>query len=61
MAFFGITRSSSHTKESILENALSTLSAFFDVAIVAHFYEINFDETAEGGLNDRFAVCRGEK
>ncbi|MDA0320097.1 MAG: hypothetical protein O3A90_12555 [Proteobacteria bacterium] len=50
VAFFGITRSLSHTKDSILENVLSPLSAFFDLEIVAHFYENAFDETAEGGL-----------
>ena len=50
VAFFGITRSLSHTKDSILENMLSPLSAFFDLEIVAHFYENAFDETAEGGL-----------
>ena len=61
VAFFGITRSLSHTKDSILENVLSPLSAFFDLEIVAHFYENAFDETAEGGLNDRFAFCRGER
>ena len=53
VAFFGITRSLSHTKDSILENVLSPLSAFFDVEIVAHFYENAFDETAEGGLLEK--------
>jgi len=32
---------------------LSPLSAFFDVEIVAHFYENAFDETAEGGLLEK--------
>ena len=40
VAFFGITRSLSHTKYSILENVLSPLSAFFDLEIVAHFMKM---------------------
>ena len=57
VAFFGITRSLSHTKDSILENVLSPLSAFFDVEIVAHFYE-NFDETAKRAVVNMHLTLR---
>ena len=52
IAFFGITRSLCHTKDSILKNVISPLSAFFDLELVAHFYEDAIHETAECGLRE---------
>ena len=50
IAFFGITRWLSHTKDSILKNIISPLAAFFDLELVAHFYEDAFYEKPEGDL-----------
>lgn len=50
IAFFGIMRWLSHTKDSILKNIISPLSAFFDLELVVHFHEDAFDEKPEGGL-----------
>ena len=60
IAFFGIMRSLCHTKDSILKNVISPLSAFFDLELVAHFYEDAFHETAECGLSENEIKIRSK-
>ena len=47
LALFGITRSLSYTKESIIENVINPLSAFSDCKLVGHFYENSLDQDVE--------------
>ena len=44
VALFGITRSLSYTKDSIIKNVINPLSAFSDFELVGHFYENSFDQ-----------------
>jgi hypothetical protein len=44
LALFGVTRSLSHTKDSIVDNVINPISAFSDFELVGHFYENSFDQ-----------------
>jgi hypothetical protein len=54
LALFGITRSLSYTKDSIIENVINPLSAFSDFELVGHFYENSFvqDEDEVNNVED---------
>lgn len=47
LALFGITRSLSYTKDSIIVNVINPLSAFSDFELVGHFYENSFDQDVD--------------